>query len=248
MGMEWVDDTTCILIFESVSDARTAFRLLQKSIGENTDEDGSITAKPIPMACWPPEERINASLGKSEGLKGVITMRWARHDDMKKKGARNDSQFYKRHGMRAGKSSTAAESSTPREGNGEGSIPAKRRRTDGEIAVVKAQLDEDLDAFLREDSPDEYDPPSPPSKMRSDQMERDGRSLLERTSDIRAHPSVLTSRIIAGLPERGQSRGAADDAASASSRRGRNDNSNGRSRKTQQELDDELDAFLNDRR
>jgi len=87
---------------------------------------------------------------------------------------------------------------------------------------VKAQLDEDLDAFLREDSPTNMTRLRRLQNALGSNGER-RRSLLERTSDIRAHPSVLTSRIIAGLPERGQSRGAADDAASASSRRGRND-------------------------
>ena len=46
-----------------------------------------MTAKSIPVTLWPPEQRINATLGKGEDLKGVIRMRWARRDDVKKKGA-----------------------------------------------------------------------------------------------------------------------------------------------------------------
>ncbi|KAG5645258.1 hypothetical protein DXG03_006560 [Asterophora parasitica] len=202
LALEWVDDTTCVLVFETRASARTAHRYLRKSVAEDADENGFLTAKPIPIALWPPEERINTSLGKGEGLKGTIMMRWALLDDVKKKGARQQSAFYKKHGSLAGKEVYG----------GEGPPAAKRRRggsasRDGvQDLLRKEQLDDELDQFLREDD-EPVTPPSPPSKMRSDYLINDGRTLLERTSSIRAHPEAerpsLADRLTAPLPRRG---------------------------------------------
>ncbi|KAF7330816.1 hypothetical protein MVEN_02420800 [Mycena venus] len=88
-GLEWVDDERC---------AQAAYKSLQKHIAEEPDAEGVHHRKStIPVAIWPPEERINNSLGKGQGLKGTIRMRWAKVDDVKKKGAKKDSQFYKKH-------------------------------------------------------------------------------------------------------------------------------------------------------
>ena len=301
MGLEWVDDNTCVLVFESTKTAREAFNRLLKSASEEPDMEDLITAKPIPIALWPPEERINQTLGKGQGLKGTIRMRWAKADDVKKKGAKNESQFYKRHGRTAGKELF----------NGRDLPPSKRRRRgddDGkDDEQRKAELDDQLDQFLaadddvltnEEDEPDI--PASPPSKMRSDYIAKDGRTLLERTSLIRVHPSNdfpdLAARITAPLPRR--ARGGANglipgntgersrfhntserlewgydegrrpfrgrngrdsefggsDVRARRRRRGRDEGEREKSeraggerrpRKTQQELDDELDAFLN---
>ena len=97
-----IDDTTGIrLVFPSEAAARSAFRLLTKSIAEEPSiEDSSITAKPIPFTLWPPEDRINKSFGKSKGLKGIIRMRWAMRQDVKKPGSKSESEFY---GEKAGK-------------------------------------------------------------------------------------------------------------------------------------------------
>ena len=265
LGLEWVDDNTCVFVFDSKTAARTAYRYLQKSATEDSDQDGCITAKGIPIAVWPPEERINKSLGMGQGLKGTIRMRWAKNDDVKKKGAKRDSEFYKKHGTTAGKEVYA--------GRDEG--PQKRRRRDDEVeqAQEKAQLDDDLDDFLAEDDLEPVAPPSPPSKMRSDYIASDGRTLLERTSVLRAHPDILASRITAPLPRRAKGR---NDRRGSSEReslsqpmwaddrvewgreappRGRSTRDKGpgrssghaRPRKSQQELDDELDAFLNEK-
>ena len=298
MGLEWVDDNTCVLVFESTKTAREAFNRLLKSASEAPDMEDLITAKPIPIALWPPEERINQTLGKGQGLKGTIRMRWAKADDVKKKGAKNESQFYKRHGKTAGKELF----------NGRDLPPSKRRRRDDDSIndeQRKAELDDQLDQFLAEDDEDlsnqddEPDiPASPPSKMRSDYIAKDGRTLLERTSLIRVHPSNdfpdLADRITAPLPRRarGGANGVMPSERSRSHntserlewgydegrrpfrgrngrdskfdgsderlmrrRRGRGDEGGReksertggerRPRKTQQELDDELDAFLN---
>ncbi|PPR03323.1 hypothetical protein CVT24_012599 [Panaeolus cyanescens] len=209
LGLEWVDDTTCVLVFESKRDARDGFSRLQKNIAEEPDMDDLLTAKPIPVDLWPPEERINKTLGKGEGLKGILRMRWAKHDDVKKKGAKQQSQFYKKHGAGAGKELYNGRELPP-------SVPKRKRSDDDEDDQAKrARLDEELDAFLAEDDERKStaedlgsDPPSPPSKMRSDYIASDGRTLLERTSQLRIHASDrkrdLASRLSAPLPRRGR--------------------------------------------
>jgi hypothetical protein len=204
-----------------------------------------VLAKSIPMAFWPPKVRIDASLGKGEGLKGSLLLRWAEVTDVKKRGARSQSEFYRKHGVE-GQPGGEARREDPRE--------AKRRR--------REELDDELDSFLREDSPDEGSlPASPPSKMRADYIEKRGRgkSLLERTSQIRGYftddedvdswKKSLESRITSpGRPRRPPG----DGAHSPGWRGARNEGGevrirHGRPVKNQQELDEELDAFLNER-
>lgn len=278
MGLEWVDDNTCVLVFPTKASARMAHRHLRKSATEDDDADGFITAKPIPITFWPPEDRINNSLGKGQGLKGTIRMRWALNEDVKKKGARRQSAFYKKHGRLAGKEVYG----------GEG-VPsaAKRRRGGGDAQAIplelqREQLDEELDQFLAEDADEPSPPPSPPSKMRSDYISSDGRTLLERTSLIRLHPDAdspsLADRLTAPLPHRarnvtlgkmhaedlnvqisseklewGPDRESRQSGGHGERRSRRNDRRadrppRNRPRKmTQQELDDEMDAFLNEK-
>lgn len=292
MGLEWVDDNTCVFVFPSKTTARAAHRNLRKAGIEEPDDSGFITAKPIPIALWPPEERINTSLGKGQGLKGVLRMRWALNDDIKKKGAKRESAFYKKHGATAGKEMYIKDAANPQS--------AKRHRrgevsvdTELEIAAAKAQLDEQLDEFLAEEDEDvePLPPPSPPSKMRSDYIAQDGRTLLERTSLIRVHPGPeaesLADRIKAPLPRRARNGAGGgvgkmysetlaervwpEDILEWGREKGRKGEdmrprkkeriAGGRSRdgqqrqprteqprsKTQQELDDELEAFLNEK-
>ncbi|KAJ7590807.1 hypothetical protein C8J56DRAFT_1134623 [Mycena floridula] len=245
LALEWIDDTSCVLVFETKTGARTGYRYLQKSAVEAEDVEGYVTAKPVPVALWPPEERITKSLGKGEGLKGIIRMRWARGEDVKQKGSKKQSKFYEKHGTMAGKERAV-----------DGYGAAKRRRTaDGDLA---ARLDVELDEFLAEEDKEES-PPSimrsdlPDSKMRSDNIASDGRTLLQRT-DL---SDSLRSRITAPLPRRhnGSQRLWSEDKVDLSESRkrggrtggrrgGRTDRQNERPQKTQQELDDELDAFL----
>ncbi|KZT13154.1 uncharacterized protein LAESUDRAFT_719469 [Laetiporus sulphureus 93-53] len=256
MALEWIDDTTCILVFNSKTAARDAFRHLTKSIAEEPSaEDGSITAKPIPVAIWPPEERINKSLGKGEGLKGTIRMRWATRQDVKKRGAKKESEFYRKYGSKAGKN--AGEEGLGQEGE-DGRQRKRRRGDEVDEAIQKSQLDEELDAFLNEDEEPQA-PPSPPSKMRSDYLGTSGKSLLERTSVMRARPEALESRMMAEIPRRARSHrdnGLDDGRRRSGERYGRRDRGGARDRgrtggerprKTQQDLDDELDAFLRER-
>lgn len=210
-----------------------------------SEVDSALTAKPIPVALWPAEERINKSLGKGEGLKGVIRMRWATAADVKKKGSEKDSQFYKKYGMDAGKEGYRE---TPVGANE--NHPQKRRRGEIDTQVVKARLDDELDAFLAEDEVEDTQPFSPPSKMRSDYLGVNGRTLLERTSVIRARPDALESRLAVADNGRETRRLPAERRGQRSGRRGERDERGGRERtergkKTAQDLDAELDAFLN---
>jgi hypothetical protein len=255
--------------------------------------------KPIPIAIWPPETRINETLGVGEGLKGVLKMRWARFSDVKKRGAKRESQFYRKHGEGAGKELF----------NGRDLPPANRSRIEtGPEQIVEDQeklrkrLDAELDNFLREPyeeeetipgvEEDDHTPGSPPSKMRSDYIASDGRTLLDQLSEptlFESNPADklgLKDRLTIPLPRRARGRGGShrryvdaegdqepnlsslwdrlstvDVDSDGSRRRGSRRNDHGRDtndsrdgrrrgkgnerpRKTQQELDDELDAFL----
>ncbi len=317
LGLEWVNDETCILVYPSTSLARTAFTSLQKQTPTSTSEadfDGFVVAKPIPLSLWPPNTRINKTLGTSSGLSGIIHMRWAMSSDVKKKGAKHESEFYKRHGEDAGKEIVDGRdlppaTQRPRTTNGNGAL------REGDRDFERQRLDAELDQFLHESESDkdlpmegettnteDVIPPSPPSKMRSDYIADDGRTLLERFSEPSLFESDknpaeraggLGSRLnVVPEPRRGRgSRGRRrsdreDDSASGSSlwerlssadvdsdtsmgwerRRGgsgrssrhhpyeRHDTREGakgggrrgetRPKKTQQELDDELEAFL----
>jgi len=327
MGLEWVDDQTCVFIFPSKKDAGEAFTKLTKPVApsisriaeSSLDDVAPMTvddpvdadytsARPFPVALWPPEERINQSLGQGQGLKGPIRMRWARVDDIKKKGAKRASQFYRKHGSKAGKELFDGRDLPP-------ALPSKRRRQDVQVDEERwrQELDKELDDFLAEDeaAPESDDrdsrrrkrtryrsrsntppsssgpPPSPPSKMRSDYIGNDGRTLLERTSLLRHHPLGSDSldvvsegpRLILPLPRRqrgGRRRrngelvngadslsledrihpiyedshkwGGSDgsrDRTKRGPRRERRQKGGERPVKSQQELDDELDAFLN---
>nr|GAT46099.1 predicted protein [Mycena chlorophos] len=218
LGLEWVDDERCVFVFDSKADARGAYRLLQKHITEEPDADGFVTAKPIPVAIWPAEDRINRSLGTGEGLTGLLRMRWARAEDAKQRGAREQSQFYRKHGWRAGKESQpdSGIDYSDRDRDRDGDHPAAKRRRRGSSADAdrdrqRAALDAELDAFIQADDDDQPEPEvvveeEPTSKMRSDYIASDGRTLLERTSAIRVHPT-LESRLTAPLPRRARGSG-----------------------------------------
>ncbi|KAG8218307.1 hypothetical protein J3R82DRAFT_3921 [Butyriboletus roseoflavus] len=229
IGLEWVNDSSCVLVFESKTLARAAHRFLQKTSAEHMDEDGFVTAKPIPVTLWLPEDRISKSLGQGEGLRGTIKMRWAKNDDVKKKGAKKESEFYKKYGAGAGKDSDA---------------PQKRRRDERSL-LDASKLDDDLDAFLGNERRMSYSPP--PTNQLSE-----SRSLIERTSlpdsgvNLRhrissAPRDSLTSR--SSDPRRLHEGDEQGDSRWGQGRGRRNP----RPQKTQKELDDELDAFLNEK-
>lgn len=241
IGLEWIDDTTCILVFPNKSAARAGFRVLTKSYTEEPSDEGFVTSKPIPLHAWPAKERLNKSLGTGEGLKGAIRMRWALTSDVKKRGANKESEFYKKYGRGAGKNEEDLQSN-------------KRQRVDlDEVEVVgeKARLDDELDAFLAEGEDGPAGPSSPPSKMRADYADTSRkRSLLERTT------TSLESRLTNPLPRRARRDGTdslstrlSDAPARGRGRheevRGGRGRRNERQKMTQEDLDAELDAFVN---
>lgn len=257
LKLEWVDDVTCVLVFASDSDCKTAHRLLLKSAVEERDAEGCLTAKSIPVTLWPEGE------AREDRLRGVIRMRMARSGDRKRAGAREESEFYKKHGRTAGKEDEG------------GDFPRKRRRRgeDDDAEARRAALDAELDDFLADGEDAEEDGSSrkrtrtstnghanrsPPSKMRADYVDPVGRSLLERTSLMRAHVDDIDLEY-GHDPERPRRReydGEARPMRPLPRRRGRRDEGGReaerpvrteRPRKTQQELDAELDAFLNER-
>lgn len=233
IGLEWVNDSSCVLVFESKALARTAHRYLRKTAAEDMDEDGFVTAKSIPVTLWLPEDRISKSLGQGEGIKGTIKIRWAKNDDVKKKGAQKESEFYKKYGTSAGKDED---------------MPQKRRRDERSLLDM-SKLDDDLDAFLGSGRRTSCSPP--PTKTHADQLSESspriengllpdsGVNLMRRISSVPR--DALTSRFsdprrLHGGDEQGDFR--------RGKGRGRG---NPRPQKTRKELDDELDAFLNER-
>ncbi|CAL1702113.1 unnamed protein product [Somion occarium] len=244
IALEWIDDKTCILVFSSRHAAREAYRYLSKFAGEEPSGDGTLTAKPIPMDLWPPEERISKSLGTGEGLKGVIRLRWATSGDVKSKGSWEQSEFYKKHGSKAGKPGETEERARKRQ----------KAMEEGD-RWEKGNLDEELDSL-------QADYPSKPVRSRR----KVDKTLLERTSLLRSHPVSLESRITVPLPRRARrnARGSPSEEpdqevgghkASLQDRlgeptpqrqsRGEERRTGRRPRQTQEELDAELDAFLN---
>jgi len=225
LGLEWVDDKSCVLLFKSRANARDALELLARN--DDADPlDGSRSARPLPLTLWPMESRIASLLGKQAGgtgPDGEIRIRWAEHGDVKKKGARKQSEFYRKHGDTAGREVyrdgqviVPPARDGPEETQGDRDRePRRRRDADSE----RARLDAELDSFLQAD--DDEDRSSRPS--RSHARRRSSRSA----SPIRTGEQNSRDRNSRGRPRR--------------------DERSVRPSKTQEELDAELDAFLADR-
>jgi len=232
IGLEWVNDRSCVLVFESNALARAAHRFLRKTAAEDMDEDGFITAKAIPVTLWLPGDRISKSLGQGEGLRGTIKMRWAKHDDVKKKDARKESEFYKKYGSGAGK---------------DGDAPQKRRREERSL-LDASKLDDELDAFLGRERRTSHSPPMPHSQDHFSESRSPAEDASSSDSGVNlrhrissAPRDALTSRLSDG-------RWLHDGDQQGDFRRGKGGGRrNPRPQKTQKELDDELDAFLNEK-
>jgi len=151
--IEWIDDQSCVLVYPSSSTAMAAFSTLRK-VREPSNaveaaiegDEEMILCQPVPALLWPMEERLAKSLGKSQGLTGQIMMRWALRTDLKQRGSRNKSEYYKKHGD--------TDDTNPWERSN------KRRREDDDSANdrvmrerERAALDAELDTFaLREEN------------------------------------------------------------------------------------------------
>jgi len=214
IGLEWIDDMTCVLVFQTNRAAVASHARLLRSGEEEPDVFGLSAAQPVPPGVSPPDSKSGdeAAIAGESDLFGGIRMRWARKDDVKQKGAKSQSRFYQRHGETAGK-----------DGKGFFDDPShkrKRARTKrGRKEVdeeIRARLDQDLEAFAAGED-------ASLSKMRSDNMEQGRAVVIE-------------------LPGAGGRRRPTQYPRSSGRRRG--EGVNPRPRKSQQELDDELDAFL----
>ncbi|KAG8967244.1 hypothetical protein FRC03_010319 [Tulasnella sp. 419] len=105
MGLEWINDTSVVLIYPKSSAAKASFNSLIKDATQPPNEAGLSLAHNIPLELWPPQSRINNVFRQSDPLGGVVNIRWATKDDVKKKGAAKESKFYKKYGENAGKES-----------------------------------------------------------------------------------------------------------------------------------------------
>lgn len=214
IGLEWIDDTTCVLVFETTRAAVASHARLLRSGEEEPDVFGLSAAQPVPPGVLPPKSGEDPTLEAESDLFGGIRMRWARKDDVKQKGAKSQSKFYQRHGEMAGKDGRGFFDDPPPKRK---RTRTKRGRKEGDHEI-KARLDQELEAFAAGED-------APTSKMRSDNMEE------ERSSGV----------VIELAKPEGRRRPPQDSRGSG---RRRGEGGSARPRKSQQELDDELDAFL----
>lgn len=250
--MEWIDDQSCVLIFPTNATCHKALTAFRKSQTEEPDFDDCYTAKPVPVVLWPAEDRINKTLGASEGLAGSLVVRVARKGDRKVRGAKQRSEFYRKHGEDAGKDPNAHVI-------GRAEDSSRKRKRDGEDEEEqRRKLDDELDNFLHKGSDAGTEvPASPPSKMRSDYIDSHGReqtntqeSLLQRTLVDRVYPGdeVKRRRKRGGRRQKASGDEMKADPIEPISENGINGGRRTkRPKKTLQELDDELQAFLNER-
>ncbi|EJD53998.1 hypothetical protein AURDEDRAFT_141909 [Auricularia subglabra TFB-10046 SS5] len=226
LGLEWIDDRTCVLVFKTRAAARSALQTLARS---DLDESGLHEARPLPTALWPLEDRVASVLGQARA--GTIHIRWAEPSDVKKSGAREASVFYKKHGETAGKEVYR---------NGVLVVPEiphrdrdRHHEHDGRGRDnERARLDAELDAFISGNIDD-----SAPRRRTGREWDR-GKPPRRRSSRSASPPR----RRHRDGPDRDGGLG------SGRGRRGRDhDRTNGRPQKSLAELDAELEAFLAER-
>lgn len=168
-AVEWINDTTVVLIYGSNKSARKAFTSLMEDERDVPDTTAECKAQGVPTVLWPAQLRVNKLLkeGDSKGLAGDIMLRWATKLDVKQKGAAAQSKFYKTYGEQAGKEGrpvwdNAASGSGGRRDSKRGRTSdwdGERRERKGDSGqlggrtrdgVTKDDLDAELDAFLRD--------------------------------------------------------------------------------------------------
>lgn len=159
----------------------------------NVDVDGYLLAKPVPKPLWPPEDRINQTLGVGEGLKGLLTMRVAQKGDVKRRGAKNKSEFYRKHGDAAGKDPLNNVLRTAPNWRDE---DEKRRLLDAELDDLQGRDETELANRISSPEPDnDYDVPVI-SRMRADAVDADVRSgARKRSRREKPGPASLSDRI-----------------------------------------------------
>jgi len=128
-----------------------AFSTLKKAReSSNTAETGMegdeemLLCQPVPALLWPMGERLAKSLGTSQGLTGHIMMRWALRTDVKERGSRDKSNYYKKHGD---PNDTNPWASKRRREDDDESLPGRFNDGASDRTVRRAALDAELDAF-----------------------------------------------------------------------------------------------------
>ncbi|KAG9040254.1 hypothetical protein FRB95_000183 [Tulasnella sp. JGI-2019a] len=107
-ALEWINDSTAVMIYTKIANARAAFQGLMRDPSIPLPEDATDQlARPVPTDLWPAQMRIDIVVneGKTAGLPlaGDIQIRWATRTDVKKRGAAAESKFYKTYGEQAGR-------------------------------------------------------------------------------------------------------------------------------------------------
>lgn len=267
LGLEWVNDTNVVLVWSTVAETRSAYESMREAgtghLAE--DDEGFVPAKPIPETLAHVALRVEKALGKTDVQEQAqMWMRFARAEDVKQKGGRNKSKFYEKYGENAGKDGQNVYSSRRGE---------RSRREDPDEAL-RRRLDAELDGFAEKDetarrsiSPRRGRSASPPGR----ELPRDGPGRRRKRSDYE-YDQDLQSRLgprVGGATgsvrewdvgkewhtdEFGRSRygtmsrdgrkDARGHRRERGERGGERREGQGRPSKTKEELDAELDAFL----
>lgn len=175
-ALEWVNDTTAVIVYETNKKARATFAALMREEKPIPEDNEELTlSHKVPQELWPAQLRIDNLLGEradASGLAGDIQFRWASTNDVKKKGASRDSNFYHRYGETAGKEGRpnriwdARQSKRGRtEGwsdsedgrwkhdrseNGHDREGGRRQPVQGRARPTKSDLDAELEAFAHD--------------------------------------------------------------------------------------------------
>lgn len=231
-GLEWVDDRSTVIIFDSLKVAQSSLMALAKSLKDDptASADSLIIAHPVPKKMWPPEAQLDHNLSRGTALSGVMRVRWARFGDRKLRDARKRSEWYQ----------------VQKDSRG------RNKRSRGEDGEERWEKGMDLDAELdemqrrRETGEDEDDS----SRRRAVELDEQLDALAQRgdsDEQIDRLPSSLRQRLgpkkdrpIAPLPRR---RGRGGDGG----RRDGDEASHERPKRTQDDLDAELEAFMKER-
>ncbi|KAF8760156.1 Nuclear cap-binding protein subunit 3 [Rhizoctonia solani] len=156
-SLEWIDDRTTVIVFESPTAAKSAFpNLATRSADEPEPESQSETlvpAHPVPKKMWPPEAQLDHNLSRGTALSGIMRIRWAMFGDRKLKGARKRSEWYTQQRTKRSRPGGAGGDDLDAELD-----EMKRRREAGDEeweAERTAALDRELDALAARKDGDE---------------------------------------------------------------------------------------------
>ncbi|KAG9096808.1 hypothetical protein FRC06_008290 [Ceratobasidium sp. 370] len=210
-SLEWIDDRTTVIIFDTEKDAQTSLSALAKE--PTAAADDLVPAHPVPKKLWPPEAQLDHNLSRGTALSGVMRVRWARFGDRKLRGARKRSEWYQAHGQGRDKRSRRREGDDM-DLDAELDEMKRRREAGDEVESWEKQRAEALDAELDD------------LARRKESGEEDGSATL------RDRLGPKKDRQIAPLPRR---RGGRADG-------GRRNHE--RPKRTQDDLDAELEAFM----